>query len=293
MSINEDKLSAGFFFNETSFVKRISFESVVSFPADVNPVIHFNHIDNNLVSVAKSPFGGFIFSKETSVTDLKTALNDALQWSRRNDITNIVIKCFPEAYNTEESEVTQKILRDHNFNLLYKDIAQIIFTGNNLSFNTHRRRRLRNCIEQGFQFKMVPGERIDEAYLLFEGSRNAKGYPITMTLEDFKSAFNQFPDNYKLFAVFDSEQMIAACVCIHVNAFILYCFFIGDDIRYRKYSPVTMLIYGIYHYAVEKKYEMIDLGISTDKGVLNPGLYTFKKSLGAKDIVKYTYQLTL
>lgn len=293
MPLSEDSSSAGFFFNKTEFVKRISFETIVSFPSNAKPVIHFSRTGNLMVSLLKSPFGGFIFSGETSVADLQTALHEAMQWSLRNNISNIVIKCFPEAYNTRESEMTQKILKDFNFNLLHKDIAQVIFTNDKLSFNTHRRRRLRNCIAKGFYFKDVPEEKIDAAYPLFERSRKAKGYPLTMTLDDFKSAFNQFPDDYKLFAVFDSEQMIAACVCIRVNALILYCFFIGDDIRYRKYSPVTMLIHGVHQYAMENRYEIIDLGISTDKGILNSGLYAFKKSLGAKDVSKNTYHLVL
>jgi lipid II:glycine glycyltransferase (peptidoglycan interpeptide bridge formation enzyme) len=83
--------------------------------------------------------------------------------------------------------------------------------------------------------------------------------------------------------------LIAASACIKVNDKILYSFYIGDALSFRPHSPTTLLINGIYRYCQARHYKILDLGISTDKGVLNEGLYAFKKTFGCFDSFKLTF----
>lgn len=114
-----------------------------------------------------------------------------------------------------------------------------------------------------------------------------------MTLPDLIKTFEQFPAHYILFGVLDDEKIIAAAVTVVVSKEILYCFYIGDSLAYRPYSPVTFLVSGIYDYCIANNFKLLDLGISTDKGVLNKGLYSFKKSLGCIDSCKLTFEKIL
>jgi lipid II:glycine glycyltransferase (peptidoglycan interpeptide bridge formation enzyme) len=110
-----------------------------------------------------------------------------------------------------------------------------------------------------------------------------------MSLQELKKMFALFPTAYILFGVFDKNKLISTSVSIKVSEEILYCFYIGDDLTYRTYSPVTFLINGIYHYAKGNHFKILDLGLSTDKGILNRGLYAFKKTFGTIDSVKLTF----
>ena len=101
--------------------------------------------------------------------------------------------------------------------------------------------------------------------------------------------FKLFPGDYLLFGVFDKNKLIATSVCIKVNDKILYCFYIGDALAFRPHSPITLLINGIYEYCQTNDFKMLDLGISTDKGILNKGLYAFKKTFGSFDSYKLTF----
>jgi hypothetical protein len=258
------------------------------------PLIYFTHTDEQLISVDKSTFGGFIIRNEITSSDLFQTCEAFLLWAKSNNIKLITIRCFPEIYAPVESEMTSNALSKAGFEILFRDITQIIDVRESaLPLNTHRKRRLRNSFAKGFSFKILTPDFLAEAHSLFVESRNDKKYPVTMSLENFKDAFTMFPRDYILFGVFDKNKMIASCVSIRVDERILYCFFIGDAIAYRVYSPVTQLLHGVYEFARQKKIEMIDLGISTDKGVLNEGLYNFKKSLGTFDAYKLTYQIKL
>lgn len=286
--------SKGFFFNKPEFIGRKPGTTIISFPKKTSsPVINFTHTNNQLISVERSTFGGFIFSENTNRQHLVDTCNEFLQWAADNQITSITIRCFPDAYSPEEAELTTSILTEAGFKVLYRDITQLFIVDKVVpEMNTHRLRRLRSCWAQRFVFKRVPAGLLPQAYALFSESRVSKGYPITMSLQEFEEAFEKFPQDYILFGVFDKDKMIAACVSILIDPNILYCFFIGDALAYRKFSPVTQLVHGMYRYASEKNIKIVDLGISTDKGVLNEGLYSFKKSLGTIDSYKLTYQRT-
>jgi hypothetical protein len=287
-------LSQGFFFNTPEFIQRNGVSDLISFPfGSEYPAIYFTHRNNLLVSLEKSPFGGFTNNSLTE-SQRNAVCEEFLRWAKNNKINSITIRAFPQIYNTEESNSISFVLEKNGFKVLYKDITQVcVVDSKAMPINNDRRRRLRTSESMGFNFKKLPIKFLTEAHSLFEQSRNNKGYPITMSLQDFERSFTMFRDRYLLFGVFDKNKMIAATVAILVNEKLLYCFFIGDHLEYRTFSPVTILITGVYGFAQENKIELIDLGISTDKGILNEGLYQFKKTLGAIDSVKNTYQITL
>src|SRR5690606_28102923 len=152
-------------------------------------------------------------------------------------------------------------LLETGFIIKYKDIAQVlpVYRDKPLSMNIHRKRRLRNCIDAGFKFRKLSFNELPEAYSLFTESRQNKGYPVTMSLEDLAATIQKFPDNYTLSGVFDGNKMIAAAVSIVVNTEIMYCFYIGDSLAYRRYSPVTMLVAGIYESCSTENFKLLDL----------------------------------
>ena len=110
-----------------------------------------------------------------------------------------------------------------------------------------------------------------------------------MSLDALQKMFALFPNEYLLFGLFDAERVIAGSVAIKVSDQILYCFYLGDDLEYRTHSPVTALVSGIYDYCKINNFLMLDLGLFTDKGVLNQGLFNFKKSFGALASPKLTF----
>lgn len=281
------------FFQTQDFIFRNQTHNIISF-SDSDITIHFTHIDDTLISLEKSPFGGFIF-KDKKFSAIDNLLRKIEGWSHERKIKRIIIKYCPEIYAPELVVATKNKLLQTGFEVLYKDITQVIVIkrGQNIPFDSNRNRRLRKCIKEGLIFKQLTGDSLEEAFSLVIESRNNKGYPVTMALEELKTSFSKFPDNYLLFGVFDGAKMVATAVSIKVSDKILYYFYAGDSLAYRHLSPSTLLIHGIYTYCLENKFEIIDLGISTDRGKLNPGLYEFKKSLGSIDSEKLTIKKEL
>jgi hypothetical protein len=242
----------------------------------------------------KSPFGGFVL-KDKNFSAIDDILTKVHEWSYEQKVKRIIIKCAPEIYDPELAVEINNKLHENGFKVLYKDLTQVIVVkqGQDVPFDSNRNRRLRKCIKEELTFKHLTVDSLEEAFCLVVESRNNKGYPVTMTLEELRTSFSKFPNNYFLFGVFDRAKMVATVVSIKVSDKILYYFYAGDSLAYRHLSPSTLLIHGIYEYSLENKFEVIDLGISTDHGRLNSGLYEFKKSLGSIDSEKLTFKKEL
>jgi lipid II:glycine glycyltransferase (peptidoglycan interpeptide bridge formation enzyme) len=168
-----------------------------------------------------------------------------------------------------------------------------VSTEGSMPLDAHKKRRLRKAESSGFVFRELVVDSLPESYQLIVASRLNKAYPVTMTLEQLHAMFVLFPNAYRLFGLLDHDTLVATAVCIKVSTEILYCFYIGDHLAYRSLSPVTALVNGIYSYCQSHNFRMLDLGISTDKGILNSGLYNFKKTFGSIKSDKLTFSKTL
>ena len=278
-----------FLFHRPEFIFRDPEEMPLSFSAE-GLQVYFKQIGNALISLDKSPFGSFVINKDISPADIKNLLVEIESWSRNHNVTNIVIRGFPELYQRHHHTLIDIALTEAGFTIRFNDTSQIIpVSAGHMQTNTHKKRRLRKGASIGFTVELAPIELLHESYQLIVESRANKGYPVTMTFQDLQRMFVLFPKAYLLFVVFDQKRIIATSVSIVVNSEILYCFYIGDDLAYRAYSPVTTLVNGIYEYCQKNGLKLLDLGISTNKGVLNKGLYNFKKTFGAVDSRKLTY----
>lgn len=281
--------SPSFIFHHPKFIFRNPEDSIVLF--ENHPVkIYFSRIGNSLISLDKSPFGSFIVDQHIVPNDLSSLLGKVMVWSKSEGITNLMIRAFPEVYQPVHSGIIKTALLGSGFIETYSDITQVVpLSDESMNLNTHKKRRLRKAEALGFSFRELTLDFLEESYSLIVESRINKRYPVTMSLQELKNMFALFPTAYILFGVFDKNKLISASVSIKVSEEILYCFYIGDDLTYRTYSPVTFLINGIYHYAKGNHFKILDLGLSTDKGILNRGLYAFKKTFGTIDSVKLTF----
>jgi hypothetical protein len=279
-----------FLFHQPNFVFRDPEKPIVSFQ-EGSTLIYFSRIGDSLVSMDRAPFGGFIIEQRATEDNLLTVIHKVVAWSKSNGVTNLLIRTFPEMYNPQQHALIKDVLLKSGFDIQFTDVAQIIpVTGELMNLNTHKKRRVRKAGELAFTFSQLPISSLKESYRLIVESRQNKGYPVTMPLDDLTNMFREFPQAYMLFGAFDQKKLIAASVCIEVNKAILYCFYIGDSLAYRRYSPVTFLVQCIYEFCCKSRhFKIIDLGLSTDKGILNSGLHNFKKSFGSVDSVKLTF----
>jgi hypothetical protein len=277
--INRDKESSPLFFNLYADGKSLA--SIV-----------FEVVDQEAISLPQSPFGGVITGEPIN-EELMISLLTIVKKFFQNKQQKIHITTYPDSYKAPNNRINTVFIT-LGFQTSCSNINQhIVIDQDKLStkMNNSRIKQLNLCIDSGYQFKKLKPSFLEQSYGLIEECLKVKGYPLTMSLNNLKEMFNTFPDRYLIFGVFEKNIIIATAISVNVNDKILYNFYHGDNLNNRQHSPMTLLISGIYAYCQQENFEVLDLGISTDQGVLNEGLFYFKRSCGAVSSDKISYEL--
>lgn len=256
--------------------------------------IAFEIVYQQAISLPRSPFGGFIIGENIDSDQMGNFLTVIIEYFQKQKLS-IQIKLAPAIYLPLQ-KVIHDALVNKGFSTQYRDLNQHISIDQlpfSTKINRNRRRKLDLNISHEYVFKMLDVNMLNKTYDLITECREEKEYPVTMTLQELLAAFTSFPDQYFLFGLFDQDEMIATAVSIKVNDHVLYNFYHGDRLSHRQNSPVALLVGGIYGYCQEQSIEILDLGISTDRGVINEGLYYFKESCGAIPSDKISYHLNV
>lgn len=254
--------------------------------------------DNIAYSPLRATFGGIEFQEEISANNLFDFLNKIIQFLQSLRVKSLFIKSYPEGYLSEyQNTILQNCLSKLHFQVKFTDQNYEIPISNKSFYETvigaTSKQLLRTYIKKGYVFKQEVNPNIAVIHAFIARSRKRKNRPMTMNCEQLTEHFKKFPKNFQLFSVTHSNIMVAVGVTIKINDEILYTFYLADDEDHLKNSPTTFLLSGIYEYSKLEKFKILDLGIATEKGIVNEGLARFKQHLGAKISGKKTYFLVL
>ena len=156
------------------------------------------------------------------------------------------------------------------------------------------RRRLAQCLEAGFYVEQCPyPDRTGVINFLLE-MRRQKGYVLTISPERLADLFQTFPDECAVFSVMDGKTIAALTVTIRVRHDILYNFQPASNPDYDAFSPMVLLMKGVYAYCQQHQIGLLDLGLSLDENrETKPGLARFKRNLGAQESPRLVFERDL
>lgn len=254
--------------------------------------------DNIAYSPLKATFGGIEFQEEISINNLFDFLDKIIQFLQSLSVKSLLINSYPESYLTEyQIDILQSCLSNLHFHVKFTDQNFEIPISNKSFYETvigaTSKQLLRTYTKKGYVFNQELNPYIAVVHAFIARSRMRKNRPMTMNFEQLTEHFKKFPKNFQSFSVTHSNTMVAVGVTIKINDDIIYTFYLADEENHLKNSPTTFLLSGIYEYSKLERFKILDLGIATEKGVLNEGLARFKQNLGAKTSAKKTYFLSL
>lgn len=287
-----------FFFNEPEHLRQQGGEEVYTF--------YWKNLENQLLearfsviilagkgfSPLRATFGGIEFSevlpKESLLTFIQSAFNTLPK------LESVQITFCPENYLSMNQRKAidfcfeklsfKHCVVDQNFEIAVTDLS-FYETVN----SSRHKQLLRKSLKNAFLFQQEKELDFALIHAFITRSRVRKNRKMTMTLVDLKQSFALFPDSFQIFSVIHEQKMIAVAVTVKITDEILYTFYLADDEEYLKFSPTIYLISGIYEFCQRNNFKLLDLGIATEKGILNEGLAQFKQRLGAKKSLKKSF----
>jgi hypothetical protein len=244
------------------------------------------------ISPCRGTFGSVEMNPLLPVQYLDLFIEQIELFAVAQGIREMEIKAYPFCYAPQVSgTITAAFLRQQ-YQIQYTElnyhlpVAISPFTD---QIHLSEKRRLQKCMAEGFVFGEEKEPDLALIYQMIVQNRQRKGYPVTMLYNDFRQLFVDFPAYYKVFAVRKDQRILAVTVAVEISKHILYYFLPTHDQVYDRYSPMVLLIKGLYDYCCAEGFEILDLGIATDKGVPNYGLMRFKQNMGAQTSLKLSF----
>lgn len=261
----------------------------------VSGTIHFQVSNGVATSPLRAPFGSAEVSEFVPARVLFEFLKFVESKLRSKDVSRIVIKSYPCAYAEAQSVQLQTFLLNLKYSVVTAEIASVIHVDPHASRALHRseKRKLDKAIGAGLVFKELSDQSLETVYNFIHQCRSEKNYTLSMTFADLRVAVSRFPERYLLFGVFAHDRLAAAAITIRVKKKILYDFYHDHEAAFDYFSPVVLLVEGIYDFCCRNNIEMIDLGTSAVDGQPNFSLLHFKKYLGGNLTTKLTFEKIL
>jgi hypothetical protein len=246
--------------------------------------------DQVAVSHGGLTYGGII-SGSAMKTSLMLQLFEALiAFLRQGGITQLVYKLVPHIYHRLPAEEDLYALFVNRAHLFRRDISAAILMAERLPLSKGRKSE----IKKGAHLTVSQSDDFDtfmeiESAVLQE-RHNKK--PVH-TAAELQSLARAFPNNIKLFAAHDNEEMLGGIV-MYVDAVVAHAQYISATPKGKRTGAQD----AILNYLVNDVYREIkyfDFGISTedDGRYLNAGLQQNKESYGARAVAYDFYKLDL
>lgn len=251
--------------------------------------------DGELRSPFSAPYGGFTFNKAVDVEMYDNAVVCLKQYAiERNMCVHISLP--PSFYgDTHISKSFSALLRGGG-RILYSDLNYHynLCDFNNYEKNLERnaKKNFHNAKRNVFEFNWLSCSdpiNVERAYEIIRKNRASRGYPLKMTLQEVLETVKVIDAD---FFVMSYEGMdIAAAQVFHVAEGISQVIYWGDLPEYSHLRVMNFFTYKVFEYYYKQDYKILDIGPSTERGIPNYGLCSFKESIGCEVSLKYTLAL--
>ena len=289
----------GYLYNHEAFVQMqrrgiTKYRSFYALDASAKIIlgkVHFfkkDHLENNAYhSPRKSPFGSFEMHAQLTAEQIDDFVQFVYEKLREDQPSAIHILHHAAVYDPGPTMLIKESLMKAGFTLKATipnhHIGVHAYSLTEKMYSMEKR-RLQKCQKTGFSFKEEDLSTLANVYDFVLACRKERGWGLSMNLAALQKTVSAFPENYKLFSVYDGDRRIAATVAIVVNSRILYNFYPASLLLYQSYSPTVLLIEGLYQYCQQKGMEILDLGTSASHA-----LQRFKVHMGGEISYKYEF----
>lgn len=232
------------------------------------------HVDG--VSGWMAPYGGPDWRRDYWAPEL---IHDAVA---RHDFGDLhTIRCKPLDFGENEPALLNALL---SVGWRIDEVA-LNYASPIMEVPSRFGRQVRHAIEQTVELDPEIGFACDchdaESYDLLAANRAAKGRRLSFEYEYMVRLRETFGDLIRVIDLYIAERLVASALLYRVAKGRDMVQFHGDLPGHGLgFSPMPYLVFSYCAIAAQDGAQMIDMGISTNDGVVDSGLVRFKRSVG-------------
>ena len=249
-----------------------------------------------------SPMGasyGSIVTEDTAFERSLRIVDAFIDYMRSNGFTDAYLIPPPLIYTLNYSQHTEyaMLYRKADFELHYISHAIDLKRGKGFAkyFDPTARKTINKILREG---KLTIKESDDYAtfhHILLENKKRHDVLP-THSLDDLLRLKELLPDKLRLNMVYHEGKAIAGSLLFLCNPKVVLCFYNMLLYEYEHLKPIYLVMHETCRWAVENRYEWVDIGVSQDTKAEDPmtpslGLINFKERFDARGILRSTYHL--
>lgn len=250
---------------------------------------------DELCSPFSAPFGGLSFNRSVEIECYERAVNALRQYSEKMG-KKVRITLPPNIYNLSHVSKSFSALNRNGARLLYSDMNYQYVLGKFDHFEgcleRSARKNFHNSQRLCFDFQQLNSadeSQVERAYKVIRINRETKGYPLRMTLQAVLDTIKIVPADFFVMSYEDVD--VAAAQVFHVTSDICQVIYWGDVPEYSHLRVMNYFTYKVFEHYYHQGLRILDIGPSTEKGVPNYGLCSFKENIGCDISLKHTFEL--
>ena len=150
---------------------------------------------------------------------------------------------------------------------------------------------IRKFSREGGEVRPAQSDELLKAYEIIDLNKKRRGAKISTTYEHFSNLVEGKPDIYRCWLATLDDDAVGSALTVEIDRHSTYVLYWADTPKGRKFSVVSSIYAEILRNAVSRKKTVLDLGLSSLSGVIDDGLFSFKKHLGAEAVAQPSFRI--
>lgn len=231
-----------------------------------------------------SPFSNLHTKLNFRAEEIKTIVNNLKNIVRELKLKELNISFPPYIYDNSIEEKINIFLSE-GFRIKYIDINNYFNLLEEIIQDRAVKKDFNNNIKNNLNFEEND---LEIAYQVIKKNREARGFPLKMTLDHIKNIEKLKNAKVDTFYVTYNEIPIASAIVFEVLPLKKQVVYWGNDTDFHEIKPMAFLVNKLLEYYKNEGIKILDIGPSSEVGKINYGLLQFKKNIGCKSCLKYT-----
>ena len=249
-----------------------------------------NRVGEVLFSHQGLTYGGVVLGVKATAAVVCQAMEAINRHLRQQGIARVVCKPLPAVYaDIPSDEPLYAFTQVCRARLLARDIASVVNLGHRLPFAELRRRGMRKAVAQGLRVECSDDFNTFWSILSDNLLRKYQSHPVH-TISEIALLHSHFPDNIRLYAVFEGCEMVAGTV-LFVTPRVVKAQYISASERGKQLGALDLLFHHLFANPPQQQ-AYFDLGTSAldHSTELRLPLIFQKEGFGARAICYDTYE---
>lgn len=246
-----------------------------------------------------APFSMVYMKDRYRMADLKGMVTGIEEYARQMNHKTVSITLPPAIYGQNKINDLSSVLWSHGWRVSkldinhHFDLTEYTDKQQHLEKLPHMtRKNYRKGLKFQLKFRELPLESFACGYQVIQKNRSERGYPLKISQKHMEALLNMEQLRARCFLVEWETIPIASAFVFDITKDVSQVIYWGDIPSYREMSPITFLAIELFDFYAKLNKRILDIGPSSDVGIINEGLADFKKTLGCSTSVKLSFQFS-